>query len=340
MPIFSAECLLETTQKIFEAAGAPEEHARIVAEHLVEANLVGHDSHGVVRIIRYMEYIREGILKVSARPEVIVDTPTFAIINANWGFGQVASYMAMDLAMKKAERNSIGASGVIKCNHIGRLGAYAHQAAKKNFIGIALCNSSPAWVAPYGGKTRMLGTNPIAIAIPTGDDRPFLMDFATSIVAEGKVRVKFYENKPFPEEVIIDKNGRPSRNPADLYEGGAILPFGRHKGYAISLVIDLICGALVGAGCMTGSKTLMGNGVFMMAIKVEDFTSMDTYSKRVKETLDLVRNAPPAEGFKRVMVPGEPEFLSREKRLKEGINVPDEIWSEIRKVASELGLDL
>ena len=279
MPTFSAEQLREVTKRIFEAAGAPEENAYRVAEHLVEANLVGHDSHGVVRIIRYMEYIKEGILNVSARPQVIKDGPTVAIIDGNRGFGQVAAYMGMDIAMKKAERNVLGAVGIINCNHIGRLGAYAQQAAEKNFIGIVTCNSSPSWVAPYGGKTRKLGTNPLAMAIPTGDGDPFLMDFATSIVAEGKVRVKFLENKSIPEGLIIDKYGRVSSNPADLYDGGALLPFGRHKGYSISLAIDLLCGALVGAGCTTGTTALRGNGVFMMAINIEGFTSLDTYDR-------------------------------------------------------------
>ena len=340
MPTFSAEQLLKVTKKIFEAAGAPEDHADKVAEHLVESNLVGHDSHGVVRIIRYMELIRQGRLKVSANPQIIKDEPTIAIIDGNWGLGQVAAYMGMDIAIKKAERNILGAVGIIKCNHIGRLGAYAYQATKKNFVGIVTCNSSPAWVAPYGGKKRTLGTNPLAIAIPTGDDKPFLMDFATSIAAEGKVRVKFHEKKPIPEGWILDKYGRPSSNPADLYDGGALLPFGGHKGYSISLMVDLLCGALVGAGCTSGVDNFRGNGVFMIAIDVEGFTPLDAYKKRVKEALDVIRSTPPANGFEKVMISGEPEFISKERRLKQGIPILEKIWTEIEKIASRFELDL
>ncbi|MCD6529751.1 Ldh family oxidoreductase [Candidatus Bathyarchaeota archaeon] len=340
MPVFSAEELFEAAKRIFEALGAPEDSAAKVAEHLVEANLMGHDSHGVVRILRYLEFIREGKLNVKAKPQVVRDGPTVAIIDGKWGFGQVAAYMGMELAIKKAERNVFGAVGILHCNHIGRLGAYAQKAAEKNLIGIVACNASPAWVAPYGGKTRMLGTNPISIAIPTGGEEPFLMDFATSIVAEGKVRVKFHEGRTLPEGWVIDKNGRPTTNPGDLYDGGAILPFGGHKGYAISLAVDLICGALTGAGCMVGSKTWIGNGVFMLAIDVNAFTPLDIYTKRVRDALNLIRSSPPAEGFERVMVPGEPEFTSRKKRLKEGVPIPDPIWDEIKKVAEELGVDL
>lgn len=340
MPTFSADQLLKVTKKIFEAAGESEEHAVRVAEHLVESNLVGYDSHGVVRIIRYMKYIRQGRLKVSVNPQVIKDGPTIAVIDGNWGLGQVAAYMGMDLAIKKAERKVLGAVGIIKCNHIGRLGAYAYQAAKRNFVGIVTCNSSPAWVAPYGGKTRRLGTNPLAIGIPTGDEEPFLMDFATSIAAEGKVRVKFHEKKPIPEGWILDKYGRPSINPADLYDGGALFPFGGHKGYSISLAVDLLCGALVGAGCTSGIDAYRGNGVFMLAIDVEVFTPLDAYRKRAKEALDVIRSTPPAKGFEKVMIPGEPEFISKERRLKEGISIPAKIWREIEKIASGFGLDL
>jgi len=334
------EDLMDFVTSIFVKLGVPEEHARWTADNLVTADLRGIGSHGVARLKRYVDGIVNGAVKTNPNIQVVREGPAYALIDGDSGLGQVVGRKAMELAIKKAKRNVFGAVGILHCNHIGRLGAYAQKAAEKNLIGIVACNASPAWVAPYGGKTRMLGTNPVSIAIPTGGEEPFLMDFATSIVAEGKVRVKFHEGKDIPEGWVIDKNGRPTTKPGDLYDGGALLSFGGHKGYAISLAIDLICGALTGAGCMVGSKTWIGNGVFMMAIDVEGFTSLDVYTKRVRDALNLVRSTPPAEGFAKVMVPGEPEFESKKKRLKEGIPIPDPIWDEIKKVASEFGVDI
>ena len=331
---------MDFVTSIFVKLGVPEEHARWTADNLVTADLRGIGSHGVARLKRYVDGIVNGAVKTNPNIQVVREGPAYALIDGDSGLGQVVGRKAMELAIKKAKRNVFGAVGILHCNHIGRLGAYAQKAAEKNLIGIVACNASPAWVAPYGGKTRMLGTNPVSIAIPTGGEEPFLMDFATSIVAEGKVRVKFHEGKDIPEGWVIDKNGRPTTKPGDLYDGGALLSFGGHKGYAISLAIDLICGALTGAGCMVGSKTWIGNGVFMMAIDVEGFTSLDVYTKRVRDALNLVRSTPPAEGFAKVMVPGEPEFESKKKRLKEGIPIPDPIWDEIKKVASEFGVDI
>ncbi len=344
MPLFSAEKLREITTKIFEAAGAPHEHASKVAEHLVESNLVGHDSHGVVRILRYVNLIKEGKVKPAVIPEIILDKSIIAVIDGRWGFGVVAADMAMELAVEKAKKNNVGMVGLHNCNHIGRVGSYAQQAAREDMVGFVACNSSPGIVAPYGGIKRRLGANALALAIPTGEAHPFLMDFASSVVAEGKIRIKYHEHEKLPQGWIIDEEGKPSTNPLDFYGEndslpGALLPFGGHKGYAIALAIDLLCGALVGGRCTTGLNQHIGNGVLMIAIDVESFTQLDAYTQQVQQTLSLLRSTPPAEGFERVMIPGEPEFSVREKRLKEGIVISEEIWNELKNTATGLGVE-
>ncbi|HDM45122.1 MAG TPA: Ldh family oxidoreductase, partial [Candidatus Bathyarchaeota archaeon] len=182
MPTFKAEQLYELGMRIFLGFGVDEEDARCVMDHLIQANLMGHDSHGVVRIKDYVNEIKEGKINVKVKPEIIHETETTAIIDGRWQFGQVIAKMGMETAIRKAEEHYVGAVGLIHCNHIGRLGAYAQMAAERGMIGLVMCNSGPPGgiVAPYGGRKPRLSTNPIAAAVPTGKGKPFLMDFATS----------------------------------------------------------------------------------------------------------------------------------------------------------------
>jgi LDH2 family malate/lactate/ureidoglycolate dehydrogenase len=248
MPVFVAEQLRKVGTEIFETAGAPRKEAEWVSKLLVKANLVGHDSHGVIRIIQYVKAIQKGEIKPDAKTEVVHETRTSALLNGNWGFGQVVAKKAMEIAVSKAKVNTVGTVCAFDAYHIGRLADYTTLAADNSMIGIAMANSSKA-VAPYGGMERSLSTGPLSYAFPTGAEAPFVLDIATSTIAEGKVRVTLHKEDKLPEGCLIDKNGNPSANPVDYYDGGALLPLGGdsfgYKGFGIGLVVEVLSGSKV-----------------------------------------------------------------------------------------------
>lgn len=340
MPIFSASQLIDVGTKIFLAAGAPLEEARLVSEFLVKANLAGHDSHGIIRVIQYVNDIEKGIIKPGANIEIVNETPSTAILNGNWGFGQVVAKRAMDLAIEKAKRNAISVVCVYNCNHIGRLADYAVMASENDMIGVVMANSTKI-VAPFGGRERMLSTGPICFAFPSYLEFPLVIDIATSVVAEGKVRVALHKGEKIPLGWIIDKDGNPSNNPKDLYDGGAILPLGGdehgHKGFGLGLAIEILSGILTGAGCAY-EENKRGNGVFIEVINVERFMPVEEFKRRVGDLVKVIKGSKTRPGFKEILIPGEPEYLTEKVRLRDGIYVPEKTWEEIVNLAKKLGL--
>jgi len=342
MPTFRAEQFYSIGAGIFRGLGVSEEDIKCVMDHLIQSSLMGHDSHGVMRIKDYADEIKSDEIDIKARPTVIHETPTTAIVDGKWQLGQVTAKMGMEIALRKAKENYIGAVGLLHCNHIGRLGAYAQMAVEQRMIGIVMCNSGPPGgnVAPYGGKKPRLSTNPIAAAVPASKVKPFLMDFATSVVAEGKVRIKYFKGEKIPFGWVLDKEGKPTDNPGDLYNGGVQLTFGEHKGYALSLLIDILGGALTGAGCTSGREYIRGNGTFMLALNVEGFSPLDKFLERVDDVLMKNKDTPTVPGVDGVIIPGEPEFETMEVRRSKGIPVPDKTWEDLKSLAEEVGLDL
>ncbi|MCX8171478.1 MAG: Ldh family oxidoreductase [Candidatus Bathyarchaeota archaeon] len=341
MPIFHANQLINTGTKIFSAAGAPLEEARLVSELLVKSNLVGHDSHGIIRVIQYVGEIEKGFIKPGARIQVIKENSSTAILNGDWNFGQVVAKRSMELAIEKAKKNAIGIVCAFNCNHIGRLADYAIMASENNMIGIVVANSTK-FVAPFGGKERVLSTGPICFAFPSNLEFPFVIDVATSVVAEGKVRVALHKGEKIPYGWIIDKDGNPSDNPKDLYDGGALLPLGGdehgHKGFGLGLAVEVLSGILTGAGCAY-EEDKRGNGVFFEVIDVEKFMSIEEFKKKVSDLIKVIKNSKLRPGFKEILIPGELEYLTERKRLKEGIYVPEKTWEEIKSLAKKLGID-
>jgi LDH2 family malate/lactate/ureidoglycolate dehydrogenase len=273
----------------------------------------------------------------SADITVVRETASTALIDGGNGFGQVACEAAMKMAIEKAENTVISAVGLFRSFHIGRLADYAEMAAKRGMIGVVACNSVP-WVAPWGGRQRLLGTNPICFAIPSGQGRPILVDVSTSASSEGKVRVKRARREALPEGWILDKKGQRSTNPSDLYEGGALLPMGAHKGFSLALVIDILAGALT-IGQINGEVPRPFNNVFLEAIKIEGFRALKDFEATVDRLLKRLKACPPAAGFEMVVIPGDPESEVREKRLKEGISIEDSTWEEIKSLCGESGVD-
>ncbi len=342
MPIFSAEQLRSVGTKVFLAAGASLEDAEWVSRLLVKANLVGHDSHGVIRIVQYVKAIQKGDINPDAETEVAKETRASALVNGNWGFGQIVAKKAMEIAIRKARENTCSTVCAYNCYHIGRLADYSSMAVEDGMVGVVMANS-PRSVAPYGGLDRLLSTGPLSYAFPTGGEVPFVLDIATSVVAEGKVRVALHKGSRLPEGCIIDKDGNPSTNPADLYEGGAMLPLGGdqfgYKGFGIGLVVEVMSGVLSPSG-FSYLPSKRGNGLFFQVVDIGSFMPVEEFKRQVDALVQKIKSSKLRPGFTEILMPGEPEYRTEKERLKSGISVPDKTWEEIKTTASALGLDV
>lgn len=334
-----AEDLMRLGTAIFTALGAPEDKARFIAETIVEANLTGHDSHGVTYYLTYAERVKGGYIDPRAEPRVERETPTTAVIDGCWGFGQLTAMKAMEVAVEKAERSHVAAVAAYRCNHVGRVGYYTAWAARRGFIAMMFLNVGHPVVTVYGGRGRVLGTNPLSIAIPTGGD-PFLLDYATSIVAHGKVKQALLKGERIPRGWIRDREGRETDDPAALEAGGWLLPFGGHKGYCLQLVNELLGSALTGSrsGLDPEEEPPSTNGVFAIAVNPEFSVDLKVFRERCNIILDGVRRCESEAGM-RIMIPGEPEWETRRKRLREGIPIPDTLRRSLIALAQELGVD-
>ncbi|MDR7420765.1 MAG: Ldh family oxidoreductase [Armatimonadota bacterium] len=326
-------------RRLFEAAGAPQYIADDVAEILVKSNLAGHDSHGVLRAPQYLRRIEEGRITPAAEPVILKETPNILRVDGRDGFGLYTARWAMRRAIAKARQAQVCCVSLTRTGHIGRVGEYAEQAAYAGCIGIITSGDSmpgEEYVVPFGGIKGTLGTNPIAAGVPTGDDAPFVLDYATSVIAEGKIKVAVSKGVDLPEGYILDKHGRPTVRTADFYDGGFLLPFGRHKGYALSVLVTLLGGLTgnfdIGRGTMDGK--------FMLVLDVAAFTPLEAFQRGVRATLNAIKALPPAEGVDEVLVPGDPEYRSRLQRLAEGIEVPDMVYQQIRDRALALGISM
>jgi LDH2 family malate/lactate/ureidoglycolate dehydrogenase len=332
--------LEELARRVFVAAGTPDELAAHTARHLVKANLSGHDSHGVIRIPAYLRQIEEGRIVPDARPEVVQEWLATAVVDGKRAFGQVAASFALDVALRKADVSGAGAVSIRRCNHIGRLGHYSEDAAERGYIAFVIYGSAgpnSGHAAPYGGAARHLGTNPWSVGIPGKQLAPVVADFATTVVAEGKIQVARAKHAPLPPGCIVDKDGRPSTNAADFYAGGMILPMGGHKGYALSLIA-----ALLGAG-LTAEQPApdgRGGGVLVLALNPRAFASEDAYTGTIDRMAAAVKAVPPAPGFEAVLLPGEPEAQARAERERSGVPIPEDTWAALADAAKRFGVPL
>ena len=326
--------LEELTKRIFMGAGAPEDVAAQAAAHLIKANLSGHDSHGVIRIPAYLRQIDAGGLIPGNRPEVIQEWPATAVVDGKRTFGQVAAAFAMDVAIKKAETAGIGGVAIRRANHIGRLGHYSEQAAAKGYVAMITYGSSgpnSGHMAPFGGAARHLGTNPWSLGVPAKEERPVVVDFATTVVAEGKIQVARAKHAELPPGSIVDKDGKPSTNPEDFYAGGMILPAGGHKGYGLSIFASFLGAALTAEQPATEGR---GGGVFMMAVNPRAFTGEDAFFGTVDNLAGAVKRVAPAPGVNEVLLPGEPEANARAERQRDGVPIPEDTWNAIAEAAA------
>jgi LDH2 family malate/lactate/ureidoglycolate dehydrogenase len=343
MPTLKGEQLEKIAFHLFCAVGAPEEHSRIVAKHLAENNLTGHDSHGFIRVIQYIRQIKEGLIIPAAKPEIVSESAAVAQVDGHYGFGQVAAKFATELAMDKAKKQGVSCVAVRHLGHLGRLGAYAEMAAGAGCAAILYCSVGGHAIsqAPFGGSKRKLATNPIAMAFPSEEDGPVLSDFATSVASEGKVRVYRARGHKLPDGWILDKEGHPSNDPNDYYDGGAILPVGGsvgHKGFCLAFMTDLFGGILSLDGTPANPGKQFSNGSLIVVIDIERFAPLAAVRSEVSKMVDYVKDAPLAEGFEQIMYPGEKEAKNRKERGQKGVEIEEETWNQVVALVKEYGV--
>jgi hydroxycarboxylate dehydrogenase B len=344
MPTFDARKLRQIGRQIFAAAGATSEEARIVSDALVEANLAGHDSHGILRIPEYVGWMEQKLVTVGAHIKIVHEANSFAVVDGGWGFGQLVGTEAMDVAIKKAEQEGVGTVAASRCCHIGRVGDYPARAAVRGMAAVMFVNTHGGGklVAPWGGKDRRLSANPISIAIPRKAGIPIVVDISTSAIAEGKVRGMLNRGVPVPAGSIIDAEGNPTTDASKFYgpPPGALLPFGGHKGYALGLVTDILAGALSGGGCSRKDANRVGNTFLVFVLDVDRLRDEQSFYADVEELIEYVKSSALAPGSKEIVVPGEPEAQERKLRLQDGIVVDEKTWHQIKGVGQKYGVDV
>lgn len=348
MPVLSVNQLRTLSASIFSGLGVPKADANLVADLLVDANLTGFDSHGVIRIPIYVKGIKMGAVKPGAEIKIVSETPSTAVIDGGWNLGQVVAKYAMKVCIEKARKGVVGLVTARNSHHIGRLNTYAEMAMAQDMIGIASVNSA-SYVAPFGGKSKQLGTNPLCFAIPSGEEPPMILDMATSVWARGKIMVYLARGEELPEEIFMDPEGNPTTDPSWYTKGGILRTLGGeiagYKGFGLSLLVEILTGALTEGGVSNSEEYRSrpfygGNGIFMMAIDVGQITNLDDFKKRVDGLLRTAKNSPTATGYDEIIIPGEPERRKKEKLLREGIFVEDQTWNDLASLAKELKIKL
>jgi LDH2 family malate/lactate/ureidoglycolate dehydrogenase len=344
MPTLKGEQLEKICFHLLCAAGTPEDHSRIVAQHLAENNLAGHDSHGFIRIIQYIRQIKEGAIVPTAKPEIVSDSPVIAQVDGHYGFGQVAAQFSTKLAIGKAKKQGVGCVAVRRLRHLGRLGAYGEMAAAEGCAAIIYCATGGQAIsqAPFGGTRRKLATNPIMMAFPSKEEGPILSDFATCAAAEGKIRVYRARGQKLPDGWLLDKEGRPSNDPNDYYAGGAILPVGGsvgHKGYCLAFMTDLFGSLLSRDGFppKPGDQNL-SNASLILILDIKRFAPLETVKSEISMMVDYVKETPLAQGFDQILYPGEKEAKSRKERRKRGVEIEDDTWNQVMALVKEYNL--
>ncbi len=338
-----AKLLQQLISAIFAAAGSRPQEADRIAEHLVKANLVGHDSHGVIRTPIYMQFLREGKVFANRQLEIVFDSESMAVADGQLGYGQSIGRQAVELGVQKCIRQGVSVVALRNSGHLGRIGHWAEQAAEAGCVSLLFVNTSGLgmFVVPAGGIDRRLSVNPVTMGVPVAGGQPVVFDIAAAATAEGKLKVARNKGVPVPDGWILDAEGEPTNDPGQFYgpPWGAILPMSGHKGYGLAFMIELLAGALTGGGCSREGKTLLEQGMLAIFIDPSKLPTRDTFGDEVARYVDFVKSSRPSEPDGRVLVPGELEFLNHAQRLAAGIELDDTTWSQIVQTARDGGVD-
>jgi hydroxycarboxylate dehydrogenase B len=347
MADISSSTLIEFATALLAGAGVPREDAAVVATSLVGANLRGHDSHGVMRVLQYVQFVERGEIRPGVDLRVVQETPAMLVCDGQWGLGQVQARRLLDLLVHKARVVGAAVGAARDCGHIGRLGEYAERTASLGLLLVGCVNNCGGWkrVAPPGGIEPRLSTNPFCAAIPTEDpDAPIVADFGTSVVAEGKVRGYYISQREVPEGWLLDHTGQPTRNPAVLYEPplGTILPLGgaqSYKGFGLALVLELLAGGLSGGRCSDPTeRPVGGNNVLFVVFDPDFFAGKDYVTGQATQLGEFIHATPRIEGVNAIMLPGEPERIMLERRSVHGIPLDPQLRTKLAQLAQRLGV--
>ena len=350
--LVGATPLIRLIRDIFQRKGCPVHEAERIGTSLVGANLAGHDSHGAIRVPRYVQYIDENKVHPGQAPTVVSDSGAMAVLDGNFGFGQTIGPAAVDFGIAKAETHGVAVIALRNAGHLGRIGEYAEMAAARNLASVHFVNVAGALlVAPFGGVDRRFSTAPFSAGVPSAEGPPIILDFATSLVAEGKALVAFNGGKPLPEGSLIGPDGELSADPLVLYGEdasggppnprngpGALRAMGDHKGSGLALMCELLAGALTGSGCAGPEARSVCNGMLSIYMSVAAFGDDNSITREIKVYADFVKSATPAVAGGEVLLPGEPERRMRETRLAEGVPLSDAAWAAILETARKTGM--
>ncbi len=346
-----APTLQGLVEAIFAAAGCATTEAKGIAVHLVKANLAGHDSHGVVRVPRYLQMMREGMVLANQQPEVVVDLPALAVVDGRFGFGQTVAPRAVDIGIAKCRAMGLSAVALRNAGHIGRVADWAEMAADAGLVSVHFVNAvgSPL-VAPFGSFERRFSTAPYSVGVPVPGRGPLVLDFATSLVAEGKVLVASQGGKAIPKDALIGTDGKASDDPELLYGDyrstgkrdirngkGALRAFGDHKGSGLALMCELLGGALTGNGCATPGRRF-ANGMFSIYVDAQRVDPQNLFPAETLRYIEYVKGAKAAPPAAETLLPGEPEERTRAERLAQGVPLPEETWRLLGEAAQSVGV--
>jgi len=347
MPQVNHEKLQKISAALLRAGGCDADEAKLVADNLVEANLKGHDSHGLTNLPGYVRRLIKGETVPNQKARVVKDDGPFLVIDGGRGLGQSVTRQAMALAIEKTRVHGVAITGVRNSCHMGRIGHYGEQCAKAGFASLHFVNVSghPAYVAPSAAREPRFSTNPFCFAVPAAARNPaVILDCATSQVAWGKLKVAFNKREQVADGLLLDPNGKPTRDPSVMVPDplGAMVVFGGHKGSGIALMCDLLGAALTGGDTIQPGNARDGVAINNMLSIVIDPTRLTDRNRIVSEfdaMIDYVRSAAPLDPDQPVMVAGDPERRAMAQRLKSGIVVDDQTWHDMAAVGRELGLD-
>jgi uncharacterized oxidoreductase len=335
----AAPRLVDLVAAIMRGGGCDAYEATMVARRLVDSNLVGHDSHGVIRVGKYLEWMRNGWLRANQSPSIVFESDTIAIIDGNRGFGQVVGEFAGKTGTTKAAKTGIAMVGLRNCGHLGRVGDWAELAAAEGQVSLHFLNTSGAQrVAPFGGSDRRLSTNPITVGVPVAGGDPVVLDVTTSMVAEGKLFVASNKGEQVPPGWIIDRHGKPTTDPKDFYDGGALLTVGAHKGSGLSIIVDLLAGAISTGRSSDPNDTVLRNNMLSIYIAPSVYVSGGAVAREVARFVAWVKASPPAVAGQPVLLPGEVERAIRAQRSVQGIAIDDQTMKDLVAAALSVGM--
>lgn len=349
------QALEDYVADIFGRAGCSAKEARCIAFRLTGANLRGHDSHGVIRVPRYVDALKNGLVFADQTVDMLTENDVMALLDAKYGFGQSMGEQAVDAGIEKANNHGISIIGLRNSGHLGRIGDWAERAAEHGLISIHMVNvKNSLLVAPFGGRDRRMSTSPFCIGIPMPGEEPVVLDFATSASAEGKAMVALSGGKPLPQNTLIAEDGTLSNDPYHLYGPqtpgklpnpnlgpGALRTFGEHKGSGLNFMMEILAGALTGTGANAPIEDLekrnIGNGMLSIYMSVELFHSSDAFASEVREYIDFVKSSSPADADGAVLTPGEKELITMEERNRTGLPLSKKAWADISKTGDAVG---